>query len=98
MTGAATFYNSTGRNGARRLHLKLYTKTGDDGQTGLVGGARVSKDDLRVVAYGEVDAANSALGSAIAACDDGEAKSRLRRGSWVATTCAAAARRGGIEP
>jgi cob(I)alamin adenosyltransferase len=42
--------------------LKIYTKTGDGGETGLLGGARVSKDHPRVVAYGDVDELNSALG------------------------------------
>jgi cob(I)alamin adenosyltransferase len=41
---------------------KIYTKTGDAGETGLFGGGRVSKDDARVEAYGAVDEANSALG------------------------------------
>lgn len=44
--------------------MKIYTKTGDNGQTGLFGGARVDKDDVRVEAYGSVDEANSALGMA----------------------------------
>lgn len=44
---------------------KIYTKTGDDGTTGLVGGARVSKNDPRVEAYGTVDEANSQIGLAI---------------------------------
>jgi len=48
---------------------KIYTKTGDDGTTGLVGGARVRKDDLRVEAYGSVDEASTAIGVAIAACE-----------------------------
>jgi cob(I)alamin adenosyltransferase len=43
---------------------KIYTRRGDDGSTGLFGGPRVSKDDLRVAAYGEVDELNSALGVA----------------------------------
>jgi cob(I)alamin adenosyltransferase len=42
--------------------VKIYTKTGDAGDTGLFGGQRVSKGDLRVWAYGEVDEANSYLG------------------------------------
>lgn len=42
--------------------MKIYTKRGDKGQTSLFGGARVSKSDPRVVAYGAVDAANSAIG------------------------------------
>jgi cob(I)alamin adenosyltransferase len=44
--------------------MKIYTKTGDDGKTGLFGGARVSKDDVRVEAYGTVDELNAALGLA----------------------------------
>ena len=43
---------------------KIYTRRGDDGSTGLFGGPRVSKDALRVAAYGEVDELNSALGVA----------------------------------
>lgn len=43
---------------------KIYTKTGDDGTTGLGNGARVWKFDLRVDAYGTVDEANSAIGMA----------------------------------
>ncbi|MBI1191314.1 MAG: cob(I)yrinic acid a,c-diamide adenosyltransferase [Tepidisphaera sp.] len=48
---------------------KIYTKTGDDGTTGLVGGQRVRKDDLRVEAYGTVDEANAAIGVAVTLCD-----------------------------
>ncbi|MEE9348186.1 MAG: cob(I)yrinic acid a,c-diamide adenosyltransferase [Robiginitomaculum sp.] len=43
---------------------KIYTRTGDDGSTGLSDGSRVSKDCFRVRAYGEVDEANSAIGIA----------------------------------
>jgi len=46
--------------------MKLYTKTGDAGQTGLFGGQRVSKDHPRVSAYGDVDETNAAIG--FAAC------------------------------
>ncbi len=42
--------------------MKIYTRTGDEGQTGLFGGARVGKDDPRVEAYGTVDELNSCLG------------------------------------
>jgi cob(I)alamin adenosyltransferase len=42
--------------------LKIYTKTGDDGTTGLFNGSRVPKDSLRVEAYGTVDELNSILG------------------------------------
>lgn len=43
---------------------KIYTRTGDDGSTGLADGSRVGKESLRVTAYGDVDEANSALGVA----------------------------------
>ncbi|MBB3355054.1 cob(I)yrinic acid a,c-diamide adenosyltransferase [Rhizobium lentis] len=43
---------------------RIYTKTGDDGTTGLVSGPRRLKDDLRVEAYGTIDEANSAIGLA----------------------------------
>jgi cob(I)alamin adenosyltransferase len=43
---------------------KIYTRRGDDGSTGLFGGPRVRKDDLRVAAYGDADELNSALGMA----------------------------------
>jgi cob(I)alamin adenosyltransferase len=42
--------------------MKLYTKTGDDGTTGLFGGPRVNKDDPRIEAYGTVDELNSVVG------------------------------------
>jgi cob(I)alamin adenosyltransferase len=47
--------------------MKIYTKTGDAGSTGLFGGARVDKDDARVEAYGTVDETNAAIGTARAA-------------------------------
>jgi cob(I)alamin adenosyltransferase len=42
--------------------MKLYTKTGDKGETGLIGGTRVSKNDVRIEAYGTVDELNSFIG------------------------------------
>lgn len=45
---------------------KIYTRTGDDGTTGLGDGTRVAKDDARVEAYGTVDEANSAIGMVLA--------------------------------
>ena len=44
--------------------VRIYTRTGDDGETGLFGGGRVSKDALRVEAYGAVDELNAVLGCA----------------------------------
>ena len=45
---------------------KIYTRTGDEGKTGLGDGSRVSKDDLRVEAFGTVDELNSAIGTVLA--------------------------------
>jgi cob(I)alamin adenosyltransferase len=42
--------------------MKIYTKTGDQGETGLFGGGRVPKDHPRVAAYGDVDELNSVIG------------------------------------
>lgn len=44
------------------MSMKIYTRTGDEGETGLFGGGRVTKDHPRVAAYGDVDELNSALG------------------------------------
>jgi len=44
--------------------MRIYTKTGDKGETGLIGGKRVSKADPRIVAYGAVDELNSSVGLA----------------------------------
>jgi len=46
------------------MTIKIYTKTGDTGDTGLFGGGRVGKDHPRVSAYGDVDELNAALGMA----------------------------------
>jgi cob(I)alamin adenosyltransferase len=43
-------------------HTRIYTRTGDDGTTGLVGGARIKKSALRIDAYGTVDELSSAIG------------------------------------
>jgi cob(I)alamin adenosyltransferase len=42
--------------------MKIYTKTGDTGETGVFGGPRVAKDDPRIEAYGTVDELNAVLG------------------------------------
>ena len=42
--------------------MKIYTKTGDKGLTGLIGGSRVNKNDVRIEAYGTVDELNSFIG------------------------------------
>ena len=57
--------------------MKIYTKTGDAGETGLYGGERVKKFSKRVSSYGTVDEANSAIGLARAHLSDGEIDSEI---------------------
>lgn len=57
--------------------MKIYTRTGDQGQTGLIGGNRVSKDHVRVAAYGDIDELNAALGLARAQARDARLASLL---------------------
>jgi len=62
-----------GQDQERRREMRsIATTRGDGGQTGLVGGTRVSKSSLRVEAYGTVDELNSALGFARSICEDAE--------------------------
>jgi len=56
---------------------KIYTRTGDGGSAGLVDGSRVSKSSLRMIAIGEVDEANAAIGVAIASLSDDELSKHL---------------------
>ena len=78
--------------------MKIYTRTGDKGQTSLFGGTRVSKSNLRVVAYGTLDELNAQLGLAIVSLPSGnstfdEEKAWLTQvqrelfamGSWLAS-------------
>lgn len=58
---------------------KIYTRTGDDGTTGLVGGERISKADPLMAAIGDVDEANSAIGVALVSIDDESTVLPLRR-------------------
>jgi len=58
---------------------KIYTRTGDDGSTGLADGTRTNKDCFRVRAYGEVDEANSAIGVARLYVDNVELDRSLAR-------------------
>ncbi|MGB0951654.1 MAG: cob(I)yrinic acid a,c-diamide adenosyltransferase [Planctomycetota bacterium] len=78
--------------------MRIYTRGGDEGQTGLFGGARVGKDAPRIAAYGEIDELNSVLGwCAVPAA--GTEIARLHRvqsllfsiGSWLATPADASA-------
>ncbi len=57
--------------------MKIYTKTGDKGETGLFGGERVSKNSLRLSAYGTIDELNSFVGLAIIECNCDEIKNLL---------------------
>jgi cob(I)alamin adenosyltransferase len=59
--------------------MRIYTKTGDDGTTGLFGGDRVLKDSLRVEAYGTIDELNSVLGVACSTQTDPELRELLLR-------------------
>ena len=59
--------------------MKIYTKTGDAGDTSLFGGKRVAKDDLRIEAYGAVDELNAFLGLAARHCTSPDITSRLLR-------------------
>lgn len=58
---------------------RIYTRTGDAGQTGLVGGDRVSKADPRMSAIGDVDEANCAIGVALLHVQDEHSRTRLSR-------------------
>jgi cob(I)alamin adenosyltransferase len=57
---------------------KIYTKTGDDGTTGLVDGSRIAKNDPRMAAIGDVDELNSAIGMAICNVGSAELIAKLR--------------------
>lgn len=56
----------------KEITMSIATKTGDAGSTGLAGGSRISKADLRVEAYGAVDELNSSLGFARSMCNHAE--------------------------
>ena len=57
--------------------MKIYTKTGDKGETGLFGGERVSKDSIRISAYGTIDELNSFIGYSITEIKDTSIKENL---------------------
>ena len=57
--------------------MKIYTKKGDKGRTGLIGGIRVSKNDLRINAYGTVDELNAHVGMLRDLVDNNELKDNL---------------------
>ena len=57
---------------------RIYTRTGDSGETGLFGGGRTRKSDARVAAYGEVDELNAVLGGTVLRVSDGWIRWRLQ--------------------
>lgn len=73
--------------------MNIYTKTGDSGTSGLIGGTRVSKDDIRLEAYGDIDELNSFLGLLLAEYKDQDDTDFVRKiqnqlfsiGSFLAT-------------
>jgi cob(I)alamin adenosyltransferase len=58
---------------------RIYTRTGDAGETGLVDGSRVSKADLRMAAIGDVDELNCAVGAALGTVEDDRLRAMLSR-------------------
>src|SRR5438552_2100711 len=69
--------------------MKIYTKTGDKGSTGLFSGLRVSKNSSYIEAYGTVDEFNSLMGWAAVACKDQElAKEILKIQNELHNVCA----------
>lgn len=58
--------------------MAIYTKKGDKGETGLLGGSRISKDSLKVSSYGTLDEANAALGIAYSQIDNSEIKNIIK--------------------
>jgi cob(I)alamin adenosyltransferase len=59
--------------------MKIYTKTGDKGQTSLYDGTRIDKDSLRVESYGTVDELNSSIGFAIKFVEDESIRESLKK-------------------
>jgi cob(I)alamin adenosyltransferase len=80
--------------------VKIYTKTGDAGETGLFGGPRVRKSAARVEAYGDVDELNAAIGAVRAVVEDPDVEAELAKvqselfcvGAELATPAGAKAR------
>lgn len=69
--------------------MKIYTRGGDKGQTSLIGGSRVAKNDTRVNAYGTVDELNSTLGIVIALIDNQRLKKELQHIQHTLFDCGA---------
>ena len=86
--------------------MRIYTKTGDTGETGLFGGGRVPKSDIRVEAYGDVDELNALLGVALGTISDADVAELLRSiqpdlfilGAHLATPASTRGRRPVLPP
>ncbi|MBV9055160.1 MAG: cob(I)yrinic acid a,c-diamide adenosyltransferase [Candidatus Eremiobacteraeota bacterium] len=63
---------------------RIYTRTGDDGTTGLIGGHRIKKSSARIAAYGTVDELSSAIGVARALCSGGSGGRAAALDAWLA--------------
>jgi len=69
--------------------MRIYTRGGDKGKTSLIGGQRVSKDNIRVNAYGTIDELNAAIGVAIAAMTNATMKQELQHIQHTLFDCGA---------
>ena len=75
------------KDGCMSRPARIYTRGGDDGTTGLVGGQRVSKHDLRIECFGAVDECSSAIGLARRALDECKRRDRAQAlDAWLAWT------------
>ena len=63
---------------------RIYTRTGDDGTTGLIGGRRIKKSSVRIAAYGTLDELSSAIGLARALCSEGGGDRAAVLDAWLA--------------
>lgn len=71
------------------MATRIYTKTGDDGTTGLFGGTRVRKDDARIAAYGSIDELNAVLAVALTHQMQDEVREELEKTSSLLFTVGA---------
>ena len=67
--------------------MKIYTKTGDKGLTGLIGGKRIPKSDIRIIAYGSVDELNSYIGLSLSLLKHNNPSSSSSFSDIVVTLC-----------